>query len=378
MTTLAATAPAGRNMMYLAGAALLTAVAGGYVLMQLMSQGHAAFNTTSAGLMWGLPIITYDYFLLTSTGLVMVAALGLVFGIEDFRVIARRCLWLSLAALVGGVAVLFLELGYPVRALLLGPTSFQTASPLFWKMLLVGIYTVLLLIALLTSGDQLRRGEGGGLTTLLAAFAVAITLVAGSVYGLMAMRPMWFGGEVPVAFLIESFVGGLAFAMFFTYLVHGFSQQGMDQKLTTLLNGKFATALATAISLHLVFVVGRAVTGLWSNASGLQVWQHIVSQPLFHIGLWGGTVLPLLLLMTSARANPMMQVVASLLVMVGLLISRYEFIIGGQLVPLFKGSWVRGLIEYQPSIAEWALLAVGVGIANLVYAAAIAFRDAES
>lgn len=377
MTTLTATAPAGRNISYLAGAAVLTVLAGGYVLIQLMSQGHAAFNTTSAGLMWGLPIVTYDYFLLTSTGLVMVAALGLVFGIEEFRVIARRCLWLALAALVGGVAILFLELGYPVRALLLGPTSFQTASPLFWKILLVGIYTVLLLIALLASGEKLRRGEGGGLTTLLAAVAIAVTLVAGSVYGLMAMRPMWFGGEVPVAFLIESFVGGLAFAMFFSYLVHGFGQDGMDEKLRALLNGKLATALAVAISLHLVFVVGRAVTGLWSNASGLQVWQHIVSQPLFHIGLWGGTVLPLVLLMTGARTTPMMQILASLLVMIGLLISRYEFIIGGQLVPLFKGSWVKGLIEYTPSTTEWALLALGVGIANLVYAAAIMFRDAE-
>jgi hypothetical protein len=53
--------------------------------------------------------------------------------------------------------------------------------------------------------------------------------------------------------------------------------------------------------------------------------------------LWGGIVLPFFLMAMSApRRNPMVQIVASLLVMVALLISRYEFIIGGQRVPLFK------------------------------------------
>jgi molybdopterin-containing oxidoreductase family membrane subunit len=301
-----------------------------------------------------------------------------VFGIEEFRQIARRCLWLALAGLIGGVGILFLELGYPFRALIAGPTSFQTASPLFWKILLVGLYTLTLLAALLAGDDRLRRGEGSALTTLLFALAVLISLVAGSVYGMMAMRPVWYGGEIPVSFLIESFLGGLAFAMFFTYLAHGFSADGMAASLRSLLGGKLATLLAIVIALHIAFVGGRAITGLWSNASGLEVWQHTVSQPLFHVGLWGCTVLPLLILMMPAtRGQPMMQILAALLVMIGLFISRYEFIIGGQAVPLFKGSWVKGLIQYAPSMSEWALLLLGIGLANLVYAAAIQFRGAE-
>jgi molybdopterin-containing oxidoreductase family membrane subunit len=65
---------------------------------------------------------------------------------------------------------------------------------------------------------------------------------------------------------------------------------------------------------------------------------------------------------------PVVQMVTALLVMIGLLISRYEFIIGGQLVPLFKGSWVHGLIPYVPSMTEWGLLVLGIGVANVVYA----------
>jgi Ni/Fe-hydrogenase subunit HybB-like protein len=377
-TTLGMPARAPRHLVHLIIAAAVAVIAGGYVLSQLFTVGHAAFNTTNVGLMWGLPIVTYDYFLLTSTGLVMVAALGLVFGVDDFRQIARRCLWLALAGLVGGVSILFLELGYPVRALLLTPFSLQTASPLFWKVLLVGIYTIVLLVTLLTGGDRLKRGDGSALTTLLFALAVAISLVAGSVYGMMAMRPFWFGGEIPVAFLIESFLGGLAFAVFFTYLIYGFSQESMPPSLRALLGGRLCGLLAIVIALHLAFVGGRLITGLWSNASGLQVWQHIVTQPLFHIGLWVCTVLPLLMLTTPAlRVQPMIQLLSSLLVMVGLLISRYEFIIGGQLVPLFKGSWAPALIPYTPSPTEWALLVMGIGVANVVYAGANWWLGAE-
>lgn len=355
-----------RPTMHLALAAAGFLVAGGYALSQLLGVGHAAFNTTNYGVVWGLPIVVYDYFLLTSTGLTLVAALSLALGIKDFDPLAKRCVWLAIAGLIGGVAVLFLELGHPIRALYAAPLSFQFASPLFWKILCVAAYgLVLVLLAL-----RLKEGgEAKSLGILAALLAVAVTLIAGSVYGMMAMRPFWFGGETPVAFLIESFMGGIAFAVFFTYLVYGFSHNAMPENLRSLLGGPLAKLHAAAIGLHLMFVLGRAITGLWSNAEGLQVWQHIVSQPLFFVGLIGGTVIPLFLMANrGTRGSASAQILAALLVMVGLLISRYEFIIGGQMVPLFKGSWAQGLINYTPSMTEWALLVVGICLANIVYA----------
>jgi molybdopterin-containing oxidoreductase family membrane subunit len=372
MTTTTTMPAANKPSLHLIGALAGLILALGYAGSQLMTSGHASFNTTNLGVVWGLPIVIYDYFLLTSTGLTMVAGLSLVLGLKDFDPIAKRCIWLAIAGLVGGVAVLFLELGYPLRALYAAPLNLQTASPLFWKILLVGAYAIVLVLLALRLGGT-RDVESGSrpLASLAVLLAIGVTLMAGSVYGMMSMRPFWFGGETPVAFLIESFIGGIAFTVFFTYLAYGFSQQGMSAELKALLGGPLGKLHAAAIALHLMFVGGRALTGLWSNAEGLQVWQHISSQPLFHIGLWGGTVVPLVLLaMPSTRQQPSMQILASALVMVGLLISRYEFIVGGQMVPLFKGSWARGLVQYTPSATEWALLFVGVFLANVVYAAA--------
>jgi Ni/Fe-hydrogenase subunit HybB-like protein len=356
----------------LLGAVVGLVLSTGFVLYSLSEQGHAAFNTNSAGIVWGLPIIIYDYFLLTSAGLTMVASIGLVFGVREFEPIARRCFWLALSGLIGGVAVLFLELGYPLRALYAVPLSMQFASPLFWKVLLVGAYTVVLLLLLFTM-DATRRepsipGTARPLGALAALLAGAITLVAGSVYGMMAMRPFWFGGEIPVTFLIESVMGAFAFAIFFTYFAYGFRPSRMPVEIRQLFAGPLGTWFAVMIALHFLFHSGRTVTGLWSNAEGMQVWGHMVASPWFHLALWGGIVLPFVLMaVTSLRRNPAIQIVASLLVMVALLVSRYEFIIGGQMVPLFKGSWAPGLLSYVPSATEWALLLVGLFLANSVF-----------
>jgi Ni/Fe-hydrogenase subunit HybB-like protein len=358
------------QFLYMAASAIGLVVVFVIAMTSLMAKGHAAFNTTSLGVVWGLPIVIYDYFLFTSTGLAMVANLALVFGISDFFLVAKRCLWLAVAALVGGVAVLMLELGHPLRALWATPLNMQTMSPLFWKVLLVAAYTVVLLVTF-------QRVEAGGWTRtsarpvggLLLVLALAIALVAGSVFGLMAMRPFWFGGEVPVVFLIESFLGGLAFTIFFTYLAYGFRPGAMAAETRGFLGGGLATLFAVVIALHGAFVGGRAVVGLWSNAEGLQVWQHIVAAPLFTAEIVLGIAAPLVLMaVPTLRRIAWAQIVAAVLVMLALLIARYDFIIGGQMVPLFKGSWAPGLIAYVPSTTEWLLLLIGIFLANLVNA----------
>jgi molybdopterin-containing oxidoreductase family membrane subunit len=354
----------------LVAAAIGLLVAGGLAVSGLMSKGHAALNTTSLGMYWGLPIVVYDFFLLTSTGLAMVASIALVFGARDFAVVAKRCVWLALAALVGGVAVLALELGYPVRALWAIPLNFQTASPLFWKVLFVAAHLILLLALfaqLSRPGWTTQSVRGTAILALIA--ALGVTVLAGGVYGTMTMRPFWSSGDVPVAFLAESMLGGIAFTMFFTYLAYGFDQEAMTPRLKALFTGDLPAIFAMVIVVHALFVGARTFTGLYGNAEGLQVWQHIVRSPLFHIEVWAGLALPLaLMLMQGTRRSGGAQILAAALVMVSLLIARYDYIVGGQLVPLFKGTWAPDLLVYRPSLTEWMLFLMAIFLANVVNA----------
>ena len=49
-------------------------------------------------------------------------------------------------------------------------------------------------------------------------------------------------------------------------------------------------------------------------------------------------------------------------------VGHYEFIVSGQMVPVFKGTWVPGLIEYTPSLTEWMVALIGISLVFVLYA----------
>jgi molybdopterin-containing oxidoreductase family membrane subunit len=344
------------------------ALAGGVVLNNLAAEGHAAYNTSNLGLFWTFPIVVYDYFLLTSTGLTMVATLAIILGGEDFRPIIRRAIWLALAGLAGGVMVLMLELGHPLRAFLTIPTSFAFSSPLFWKVICIILYVLSLLVLLartMKSGWSLSAVRTNAIFSLV--LALAVTAIAGVVYGSQSFRPFWASGDIPVAFIFESLLGGMAFIYFFSYLAYVFKPANMPESLRRVFNDRLPTFFALVIFIQLLFVLARMTNGLYGNVEGLQVWQRLANSPLFISEVLIGLLLPLGLLINShTRTQAWAQILSSFLVMVALLVARYEYIIDGQVVPLFKGSWAPEMLSYFPSVTEWLLLLVAVFLANIV------------
>ena len=116
----------------------------GTALAFLTFSGHGAFNTSS-GVPWGLPVSMYLFLVLAATGLTFVAALSILFGFQDFAPVAKRCTWLSVAALIGGFTALGLEIGHPFRMIWTLPSGMQYVSPMFWMGLFYTLYFVLLL-----------------------------------------------------------------------------------------------------------------------------------------------------------------------------------------------------------------------------------------
>lgn len=345
-------------------------IAGGLAINNLATQGHAAYNTNNLGLFWGFPIVVYDYFLLTSTGLAMIGALGILFGGAGLRPIVRRAVWLALAGLLGGVAVLMLELGHPLRALWTIPFSFAFSSPLYWKVMCVSFYVLSLLFLLVRTMKPDWDPRDLRLNAMITlALALGVTAIAGVVYGSQSFRPFWASGDIPVAFIFESLVGGLAFVFFFTYLAYAFNPAAVPAGVKRLFDERLSHFLALAIFIHLLFVLARMSSGLYGNVEGLQVWQRVATSPLFLVEVLVGLLLPLVLMLTpGTRTRAWAQILAAFLVMNALLISRYEYIIGGQLVPLFKGAWAPEFLNYAPSATEWLLLLVAIFLSNAVNA----------
>lgn len=329
----------------------------GIAFMNLASGGHSAFNTGSDGVSWGLPVVNYVFFALTSTGLTLVASVAMTFGNKAWYPIAKRCVWLSLVTLVAGFASLALELGHPFRMLWAVPLNAQLLSPLNWMGIFYSVFLVLGILKFMRihSGDWSSSGSKQiGLAALVTELLAGGML--GMAFGAMAMRPMWYGNLVPLYFILTAACTGGAFAVLVTCLSYGGTDK-MPEPVRKLMQGPLPMAFAALLGLTILVIGYRTVIGLWSNADGLQVWDAIVASPWY----WVEAVLLIgaffLLLQRKALA------VAAVMVIGGFFIDRYDFVIGGQLLPLFKGSWVPDLIAYTPSTTEWMLTLLAFSIA---------------
>lgn len=344
-------------------------IAGIVAILGLLQGGHATFNTSSQ-LSWGLPVSTYVFFVLTSTGLTFVASLAMVFGMKDFYPIAKRCVWGAVVTLVVGFISLGLEIGNPLRMLWVIPTNWATSSPMWWMGLFYTTYMVLLIwkFTLINKGDWgSSQSRMVGIASFVAVVFAHATL--GSVFGMMAMRPFWYGGMVPVYFLITAFLSGLAFIMLFINLDYGVKQSNMSEGAARAMSRQLPAIFAIVLGLVIVFNLAKMITGLWTNVSETRVVaEHLFASPLFHFELWIGMVLPFVLMLTARRHDAATQVIAGGLVIIALFIGRYEYVVGGQLVPMFKGAWYDDLIPYSPSMTEIGVVILAVSIGILLYA----------
>lgn len=351
------------------GVGVIGLAAGIIAAFSLLTSGHASFNLNST-LVWGLPVSNYVFFVLTSTGLTFVASLAMVFGMKDFYPIAKRCIWAAVVTLAIGFISLGLEIGNPLRMLWVIPTNMAVTSPLWWMGLFYLTYAVLLVwkFKLINNGDwSSPQSRAVGIASFVAVVIAHATL--GSVFGMMSMRPFWYGGMIPVYFLITAALSGLAFIMLFINLDYSVSQSEMSPGARKAMSEQVPIIFAIVIGLVIVFNIARTMTGLWTNVAEINIpMRHLTSSFLFNFELWVGMVLPFFLMLSAKRRDPMIQVLSGGLVIIALYIGRYEYVIGGQLVPLFKGAWQDDLISYSPSITEVGIVVLAISIGILLYA----------
>jgi molybdopterin-containing oxidoreductase family membrane subunit len=335
-----------------------------------VAEGHAALNMLSEGINWGAQIPTYVFFALTSSGLTMIAALPLLFGFRQFYPIAKRAIWLGIITLIAGFAVLAFELGHPFRMLWAVPTGMQVMSPMFW----MGVFYTLDLILLIVKFYLLWQEDWESrYSHLIGALSfVAVILASGMLgllFGSVVMRPMWYGSFTSIYFMLTAALSGAAMIVLSVYLAYGFDRDRMPAELKSLAaSDELPKVFATLAGIALVMILTRMWAGLWSNLDGLEGFRALVKSPIFHVEIWIGLAVPFVAMMHPATNRRVgWQVASAVLVLVAMFINRYEFIVGGQIVPLFKGAAVNSLIEYTPSFTEWMSIAMGFFIVLMLY-----------
>jgi molybdopterin-containing oxidoreductase family membrane subunit len=323
-------------------------------------------------IIWGTPHVFAVFLIVAASGALNVASISSVFGNTPYKPLARLSGLLAITLLVGGLAVLVLDLGRPDR-LIIAMTYYNFKSIFAWNIILYVGFMVVVAIYLWMMME--RKMNGFTKPAGFAAFIWRLTLTTGtgSIFGFLVARQAYNSALLAPMFIIMSFAFGLAIFI----LVLMASYQWSDRPLGDAILMRLKNLLGVFVAAVLYFVIVYHLTNLYITG------QHGVERFILLDGgvytqvFWGlqillGSLLPLALLYNPSTGKSRSWIgIASALVIVGGLAQIYVIIIGGQAYPLelFPGKEVSstffdgGINHYAPSLPEIMLGIGGVGLA---------------
>ena len=330
---------------------------------------------------WGLPHVFAIFLIVAASGALNLASLASVFGRVEYKPLARFSAVLAIALLIGGLAILLLDLGRPDR-LIVAMTHYNFKSIFAWNIILYTGFVVIALIYLWLMMEQRLQRWSGPAGMLAFAWRLVLTTGTGSIFGFLVAREAYDSALLAPLFIAMSFAFGLAVFTLLLLLCFRLDARELDHshllRLRRLL-GLFVLAVLYLVALfHLTKLYGTRNHDFEAFI--------LRDGGIYPLLFWGvqiglGSLLPLYLVYARKLRDSVTSLVfACLLVIAGAFAQLYVIIIGGQAYPLnlFPGyrvesSFVDGVVaDYLPSGWEF-LLGLG-GIAVAVLAALLAIR----
>lgn len=329
---------------------------------------------------WGLLIVGYVFFAITTSGLCLASSLGTVFGIDRFRPLEKRHAVLAVLCLITAFGVIALDLHFPIRLLFGAVLNPAPTSPMWWMGVFYGAYLVSLLIELWSIfWHHPSIHQWSCLSSSVIAIFAPLTL--GAVFAVLASRALWSGLFTPLHMIAAAYASGVALLAIVFYLVGRLQLVGWERAVAVaqpairLLLGLGLAALVLLVARQLWVGVTTADAGLRSATDVL------LSGPLAveYIGLRlaGGLALPVLLVLLPQTRTSLGLVVAAVLTMIGVFVDRLTFVEAGQLAPV---TTVGGVVSspyatYSPSPVEIAIVVGAMALIAFAYTLAERYLD---
>ena len=331
---------------------------------RVFTSGFVLYAKTDI-LVWTMPIAAYVFFSLTSSGLAFVSSIPVVFGIKRYQPIEKRTAFLEIAVLVAAFACLLLHLGSPWNAIyfLFSPNF---SSPLWWLGMLYGLYFVVLLLSFWRMHTA-QLSKGLGIFTFI--IAIATSTVLGWLFGFPDARPVFNANFLAMYFPLTGFASALAAVLLFSLAYHRFSQNPLREGERNLYDD-IGKLFGVVIGLTLIFFIWRTIVG-GASASAIEFagFRHMLGSGWYHLALWVGLVIPLLLIsIPSVRKATWGKVTSSALFLVGMFAGRMEMVLSGLVMPTGpKAEGQLPFVSYWPTIWEVFVLVFGLAVLLLVY-----------
>jgi molybdopterin-containing oxidoreductase family membrane subunit len=346
----------------------LAVLIGLYTTYKLFADGHVLFNTNDV-IIWSLPLGVYIYLALASSGLTILSAFPLVFGVRKYEPFAKRLVFLAIATLCGAFVAIGLELGsvFNMIYIMLSPNF---SSPIWWMGAIYSVELVVLIIkfALMHKGDW-HSGFSNLLARVSFLLAIIAPLMIGSVFGITESRVTYFGPVMSIYCLVMAFMSGTALFLFYSLVVNKLTGNGVPADLYDDVALIFTYATAVVVGFTLLKFAIESSTVIPEFLVYHQFEHAFGAVRGLHTEVLLGLFLPfILLLIPSVRASAGGKLVASILILIGTLLMHMEILLAGQSHPVGpKAEQYPDFITYFPSIWEFLVFLFALTIMLILY-----------
>jgi Ni/Fe-hydrogenase subunit HybB-like protein len=323
-------------------------------------------------IVWGTPHVFAVFLIVAASGALNVASISSVFQKTAYTPLARLSGLLAITLLVGGLAVLVLDLGRPDR-LIVAMTYYNFKSIFAWNIILytgfMAVVAVYLWMMMERKMNKFTRVAG------MSAFIwrLVLTTGTGSIFGFLVAREAYDTAIMAPLFIVMSFSFGLAIFILVLMGIYKWSDRPLGDNILLRLKNLLGVFIASV----LYFVLAYHLTNLYITENhGVERFilldGGVYTQLFWIVQIALGSLLPLILLYSPGTGQSRGWIgLSCLLVIIGGLAQIYVIIIGGQAYPLeiFPGkevtsSFYDGVVaSYTPSLPEAVLGIGGVALA---------------
>lgn len=350
----------------------LLIVVGLGAFMYMEHHGHYVTGMSNQ-IVWGAPHVFAVFLIVAASGALNVASIGSVFGKSLYKPLGRLSGLLSIALLIGGLAVLVLDLGHPDR-LIVAMTYYNFKSIFAWNIYLYVGFMAIVAVYLWMMMERRMNVYYQKAGLLAFVWRLLLTTGTGSIFGFLVAREPYDTALYAPMFIIMSFSFGLAIFI----LVLMASYKGSHRELGNVVLYRLKNLLGVFIAAVLYFVLVYHLTKLYgtehhASERFLLLDGGIYTKLFWIVQVLIGGLLPLAMLYHPHMGKSRSWIaVSSVLVIIGGLAQIYVIIIGGQAFPLemfpgqevLRSSFFDGVVnQYVPSLPEILLGISGIGIA---------------
>ncbi|MBW2574887.1 MAG: polysulfide reductase NrfD [Deltaproteobacteria bacterium] len=390
-----------RTQSFYVWVSILVAVSGLALYAILMSLIYSLeIFEFSAQVIWATMVSNYVFLVVSSTGLCIVTSLGHVFGMQRYELIGRRGVFLALITIIFGMISIGAHLGHPERAMIFNLLTPNFLSAMWWMGTLYSFYIVFIAIEywLLARPELIERSDQAqgpekiiygimafrqldrlkigpvlknhkllqfiGAAALISGLSAHNTL--GALFGHIEARPLWHGSYYPIYFLLSASFCGYALLLAVSIASYKIKKEEIPEDYQSLIF-EMAQVLALLLSAGLLFTAYKMGFGLFTPEKVKPIMLFLkgpFSQAFWLFEIAIGTVLPIpILLWATKQKNIIGVLIASVMVLVGVYVMRYDFVVAAQVYPVIK----NGLPSYLPAFMEVLFIGGVLGALFLTY-----------